>query len=165
MVVGQVVATVGLKGEVRVNPLTDSLRDFDTFSRCVLELEGQLLPLTIARVRHAKDQVILAFEGYHTIEQVAPFKGCYLSVSRQDKEELEEGRHYIVDLLDCRVVLEDGTLVGTVSHVYQGAHDLLEILMPDGQEVLIPMVDQFIKKVDTDQKKIVLTPIEGLLSS
>lgn len=164
LVIDQIVGTVGLKGEVRVNPMTDSPQDFDRFNRCFLELNGERLDLTISRVRYAREQVILAFDGYDTLEKVTPWKGSFLSIDQQDKEELEEGAHYIVDLLGCQVVLEDGTPVGTVSHVYQGAHDLMEVLLPDGQEVLIPMVDQFIKKVDTQNKKIVLTPIEGLLT-
>lgn len=164
LTIGEIVSTVGLRGEMKVKPLTDVLEDFENFEECYLELKGERIPLTVATVRYTKNMAILSFEGYESVEAVTPWKGAQLSIPRPEEHLLGENRYYIVDLKGCKVFLEDGSAVGIVTHVYQGAHDLLEIEQPDGNEVLIPMVDQFIKKVDIPNKTILLSPIEGLLS-
>ena len=74
----------------------------------------------------------------------------------------EPGKVLYVDLLGLPVV-DDATdaVLGTIREVLKASQDILEIETPEGREVLLPWVDQFVKKVDLEAGHVRVTPIEG----
>jgi len=72
----------------------------------------------------------------------------------------------LFDLVDCRVIDEEDRLYGRVIDVEEyPANDLLVIKAKNGGRYLFPMVREYIKKIDTDGKKIVIDPPEGIFDS
>ena len=156
-VIGVVTQTHGLKGDVKVFPVTDDVRRFDDLKEVLLEDSGK--KLTVTRVQYAKGRVILHFSGIGSIEEAEKLKGAYLSVDRSHAVPLKENEYYIADVIGIGIFLEDGTHYGTLKDVLKtGANDVYEILTdgPEGKVTYIPCVREFVKLVDPDAGRIVI---------
>ena len=91
------------------------------------------------------------------------FPGCEASVPRSCVPEAGEGEFYYSDLIGMEVFTEDGTLVGRVDNVFPtGSNDVLEVSGPLG-DVLIPVIESVVLRVDRAEKKITVRLMEGLL--
>ncbi|OJT91819.1 16S rRNA processing protein RimM, partial [Clostridioides difficile] len=88
--VGQIVNTQGLKGEVRVYPLTDDIERFDELKDFYLgkDLNNKL---AVEKVRYKGSMVIMKIKGIDSIEKAEKLKNKFMYVSREDSRELEEG--------------------------------------------------------------------------
>ncbi len=156
--VGKIVNTQGLKGHVRVYPDTDDIRNFEDFEE--IFIEGEKNPFQITEVRYKKNLVILKFKGLNHINEIEKYKG---KIIYREKTELDEGVYYIEDLIGSKVIDEKHGVIGTLSDVIKNpAHDIYEV-KTKGENILIPVVDEFIKEINLDKKEIRVELIEGFI--
>lgn len=162
--VGVISSTHGLKGEVKVFPTTDDLERFRSLKHCVLDTGKEYLELEVEGVKFFKKFAILKFQGIDQIEQAEKYKGKDLLVTREHAVELKEGEFFIADLLGFEVAEEDGALVGKLTNILQtGANDVFEVTTPEGKELLLPYIEDCVKKIDEEQKKITVYLMPGLV--
>ncbi|UFJ43234.1 ribosome maturation factor RimM [Brevibacillus humidisoli] len=164
--VGKLVNTQGLRGEVRVISTTDFPQErFKTGSQLYLfhpTLREPLL-LTVASWRQHKGFELLKFAGYDSINDVEKFKGGELKISEDDLMELEEDEYYIHQLVGCEVVTDEGEVLGKIVDVLQpGANDVWVVRGERG-EIYLPYIDECIKQVDVENKRVVCHLMEGLV--
>ncbi len=161
--IGQIVNTHGLKGDMKVYPLTDYPERFEEIDCLYLENEGDK-KLEIEKVRYQKKMVLLKIKGIDTIEEVEKLREKYLLIDESNRRQLDEDEHMISDLIGLSVYLEDLTPVGKITDVLQySANDVYVIKNDEGKEYLIPALKQFIPVVDIKNQKVIITPIEGML--
>ncbi len=162
--VGAVASTHGLAGEVRVFPTTDDPNRFKMLKHVLLDTGNGMKELEITRVKFFKNMVILKFKDHDHIEDVMPYKGRELYVTRENAVKLRENEYFIADLIGMEVYTEDECLLGTLKNVLQtGANDVYEVECRDGRDVLIPAIRQCILNVDVDNAKMTVHLLEGLL--
>ena len=166
--VGKIVNTHGIRGEVRVISSTDFPEErFAVGSKLSLFKEGakQPVPLTVASHRQHKNFDLLTFEGYLTIEMVQGFRDGILKVSENQLSELEGAEFYFHEIIGCTVYGLDGQKIGVVTEILQtGANDVWTVTPEKGKAHYIPYIDDVVKEIDVDEKKIVIDVLEGLLS-
>ena len=76
---------------------------------------------------------------------------------------LPPGGYFLQDLLEARVVLEDGSEVGTLTEILERpASDVYVVKAPDGREILIPAVPAFILRADADAGVVTVRLLEGM---
>ena len=110
-----------------------------------------------------KKVVILKFRDVDNINDIEPYKGKSLYVTRDFAVPLEENEYYIADLIDMDVFLEDGSLFGTLKDVMEtGANDVYVIHTTDKKEVLVPAIKDCVKEVDVEQNKMIIHLLKGL---
>ncbi len=171
--IGQIARPHGLKGMVRVTPLTDAPDRFRTLNQVVVEkADGTLVTLTVESVAGHDTAPLLKFHGIDSSEQADALRDAYLLVSREEVPSLPEGTYYVFDLVGYDVLTEDGQPVGTLSDVLRlPANDAFVVRLhpgrftgssPRSDEVLIPAVREFVR-IDTEHKKIVVRGIQELL--
>lgn len=152
--VGVITTTHGIRGEVKVYPTTDDAHRFDYLESVLLDTGKELCELEIQRVKYFKQFVILKFRDVDNINDIEPYKGKSLYVTRDFAVPLEENEYYIADLIDMDVFLEDGSLFGTLKDVMEtGANDVYVIHTTDKKEVLVPAIKDCVKEVDVEQNK------------
>lgn len=152
--VGRIVGPHGLRGGLRVEPLTDFPSRFEP-GRSLL-LKG--VPLRVVESAWHGAQVRLQLEGVETVEDAEELRWEYLEVPQSDRPELEEGEYAESDLVGCEVFDLAGQRLGTMRGVQHApAHDLWIV---DG--VLVPAVREFVKDVDLEARTITLDPIPGM---
>lgn len=158
---GKIVATHGLRGEVKVLPWCDgpeALVPIKTFY-----LDGGNTPKRAERCRIQKNMVLLKLEGVDTPEAAQALRGRVLWLDREE-DTLAEGQYYIQDLIGLSVEDADtGERYGTLRDVTEtGANDVYHIAFPDGRVQLVPAIPQVIAKIDIDGGKMLIRPLEGL---
>ena len=166
--VGKIVNTHGLKGEVRVISRTDFPEErFQLGNQLFLFMteENPPIKLTIKSQRKHKNFELLIFEGYEDVNQVDRFKDGMLKIPESQLEELSNDEFYFHEILDCLVCTTQGEEIGKVIDILTpGANDVWVVKGKSGKEVLIPYIEQVVKKVDIKEKVILIDPMEGLLS-
>ncbi|MCI9508608.1 MAG: 16S rRNA processing protein RimM [Angelakisella sp.] len=158
---GKIVATHGLRGEVKVLPWCDgpeALVPIKTFY-----LDGGNTPKRAERCRIQKNMVLLKLEGVDTPEAAQALRGRVLWLDREE-DTLEEGQYYIQDLIGLTVEDADTSeRYGILRDVTEtGANDVYHVAFPDGRVQLVPAIPQVIAKIDIDGGKMLIRPLEGL---
>lgn len=161
--VGKIVNTHGLKGEVKVVPTTDDPKRFGKLKEIYIEQRERVL-YKVESVRYHKNFVLIKFEGIDTIEAAELFKNASLKIDRKDSLPLADDEYYMSDLYNIEVETEEGRMLGElIDIIYTGSNDVYVIKNKDTQkELLIPAIKQVIKKVDLEQKRMVVKLLEGL---
>ncbi len=154
LTIGEITKPHGVRGEVKVFPLTDDPKRF-------LDLEKVLIDgktVRITRVSAGTDRVILKLQGVDTLEQAEALRKKTLEVPREDAVELEEDAYFIEDLKDCIVYDTNGVLLGQISDVIAtGSNDVYWIKKP--KELLIPALKDIVVSVDIKGEKVVIRPV------
>ena len=165
LTVGQVVKTIGLKGEVKIYPSTH-FRDtrFKKGARVFLlneqnEIEKEL---TIKMHRTNGDCDNLIFEEISSIEEAEKINKKYLFVEK-NPEFLGKNEYFYSDLIGMKVDFDNGQSIGVVKAIEEYSSYATLRVKTDGKDVLIPFVKAFIKDVSLENKQIVVNFIEGLL--
>lgn len=165
VVIGEILRTHGLKGEVRVAPLTDDPDRFTRVTACVLwdRARDEREPRRIRATRPQGEGVVVTFERCESVEAAAGLVGRLIAVPASEALPAGPGRFYPWQLEGCRVEREDGSLVGHVSGIERSpAHDLW--VVRDGpREHLVPAVGEIVRDVDLAGRRVVIRPPEGLL--
>lgn len=161
--IGIIVGTHGIKGELKVKS-DSSFNRFGSGSNLILKKNNEIIEITINTHRKHKDYDLITFDGLTNINDVLKYLGYEVYIDVEGLDELNENEFYFDDLIGLDAYNVSGELIGTVidiNEVPQGV--LLEIRKIDKTVTLIPFVDEFIKKVNIDDRKIIISPIEGLL--
>lgn len=161
--VGRIINTHGIKGELKVFPLTDNLDRFDDLK--IVYLGNNKEKVEIEQVKYHKGLVIIKFREFDNINQVLRFKDDFIYIDEEDKVKLPEGHYFIFDIIDCDVYDTEGRKIGIVIDVLQyTSNDVYVVKDQDkNKQYLIPAVKQFIVDIDVDNKKIIIDPIEGMI--
>lgn len=162
--IGQIVNTNGLKGTLKVKPLTDDITRFEDLETVYIQKGKELVEFTIQEVKYSKNMVLLKLEGIDNIEEAEKYKNFYLKINREDAVELEEDSYFIVDIIGCEVYTESQELLGKVIDVFPtGSNDVYTVKNSEGKEILLPAIEDVIKDVDIENKKIIIHLMEGLI--
>jgi len=162
--VARIARPQGHRGEVIADLLTDFPERFARLDKVYIKrADGRLLILDLESSRTHKGRVALKFAGCDSINSAEELRGARVCVSRDQLIELPEDNYYDFDLIGCEVVGADGQQLGRVDEIQDyGAAPLL--LVREGErELLIPLVLSICVEIDTEQKRIVVNPPEGLL--
>jgi 16S rRNA processing protein RimM len=159
--VGRVVSTSGLKGEVKFYYYNEVKEEFFQFTS-LFSLKGdEYIELKLTGANYRKHFFYLSFRGFSTVEEVSFLVTKELFVREADLPSLDENEYYEYQLIGLDVVTKDGTSLGKVRSLLRtGANDVLVI---EGErEVLVPMVEGFIQRIDVHEGKITVN-VEGLV--
>ena len=142
--IGQIVNTSGLKGVMKVKPFTDDITKFSNLKTIYVSIKKELKE----------------FE----IEQAEDYRNLYLKIKRNKDEKLEKDSYYIVDILGCKIITDEGKELGDIEDVFStGSNDVYVVKDELGKQVLLPAIKDVIKKVDIKNKVITVHLLEGLL--
>jgi 16S rRNA processing protein RimM len=150
---GRVVAAVGIRGEVRVKTFTEDPQGLAGYPRWVVKTKQgwREMPLEGFGVRPNGSVAKLA--GCDDRDAAELLRGSEIAIPREEFGAEEEGEIYAVDLIGFEVLDEVEGKLGLVdSFVETGAASV--IVVKGVRERLIPFVDDFVKAVDRDARRI-----------
>lgn len=165
ILVGGVVRPHGIRGEICIKSHADSPSLFGQVTALYLQDKGKPpTPHAVRSWREHKGMVLLTLEGVNDRDMAEALRGREVLVREADLPALDEGEHYLYQLMGSRVTLEDGTEVGVLEHFFEtGEQDTWVIVNGAGTEIMLPAVPEFVLDVDPDAKVIVIDPPAGLL--
>jgi 16S rRNA processing protein RimM len=166
IVVGRVRKPHGLKGDLSVFPLTDDPDGVFTRGRelQLVDLEGKVIgAVTVAHARTYHRECLMHLVDHEKREAVEGYRGLFLAVPRGEMEPLAEGEVYLRDLIGWAVRSEADEPLGLVSDVYELPQGpVIEIQGPK-REFLLPLRPEYVKQMDRDAKRVIVSVPEGLL--
>lgn len=159
VVIGQALKPFGIKGEIKIKVFTESLEPFENSS--VLTF-GET-PLRVVSVRAHKGCALVALEGVDTPEKAHGLSGSLVKTEYSNLPGKEEDEYFWFELIGMKVSTVDGRDLGEVTHITAtGANDVIHVEGTYG-EVLLPMIEDVVLEVDTENKEMVVDPLEGLI--
>lgn len=173
--VGAITTTHGVRGEVKVFPMTDDVKRFKKLKKVQLDIGKGYLELEITQVKFFKNLVILKFKGIDNINDVEKYKGRGLFVTREDAVKCEKDEYFIADLLGIKVTTEQGELLGELADVLQtGANDVYVVRVDEEspyadrvkdkrREVLLPAIRDCVLNVDMQERNMQVRLMPGLV--
>lgn len=159
--IGEIVNTHGIRGEIKLNPWTDSLDALTDIRLFYYKKDGQVLTLHARQVRIHKNCAIIQAEEIHDMKTAEAFKGCTLYVEKSDS--LPEGRYYIADLIGLRVLADDREL-GRITDVFPtGANDVYEVRAEGCRPIYVPAISQVVQEINIQEGYMRVAVPDGLL--
>lgn len=163
--VGYVLKPQGIKGELKIEPLTDDMRRFDALDAILLKQGNLYTSIEIEKVRYMGNHVVLKLEGYDNRSSAEKLRDQYLWIPRNMARKLPEDTYFISDIIGCTVYTHMDKVLGSVIDViYTGSNDVYVVDSEYG-EILIPALKKVVREVDIKNRliKIDTTEIEGLI--
>lgn len=151
LIIGKIVKAQGIKGEVKIIPITDDVLRFNKLKKAIVN--GRELTVESSRVQN--DCAYVKFKGVDTRNDAELLQNEFVSVEREDAVKLPENTWFIVDILGAKVFVSD-TEIGTLVDVMQNAVVDVYVVSDGKKETMFPALKDLILKVDTDKKIIVL---------
>lgn len=163
--VGKIVNTHGIKGEVRVISITDFPEErFKPDAKLVIKTKSGLKEFIIESARKHKSFTLLKFKGFDNINDVEQFKNCELYTTDEITPQLSNGEFLYRQIVGLKVVDKQLGEIGKVTEIMElGANDVWVVKGPKYDEVLIPYIEDVVKKVDLDNQVVEVDIPDGLI--
>lgn len=165
LIIGKLIGAHGVRGEMKIFPITDDVRRFSSISECMLLSPNEKLLRTVHVTgrRFTSDTVIVSVEEITDRDEAQKLSGLFIAVKRADAAPLPEGRYFISDMIGCKVSDSERGLLGVLSDVLQtGANDVLVVKRPGKLDLMIPYLKNVVTEVDIASKQISVVLPDGL---
>jgi 16S rRNA processing protein RimM len=157
--VGRIVRPWGLRGDVKVQSLTDVPERFDPGS--TLWLAGTRR--TVAAAREHRGALYLKLAGVDDAEAAEALRGELLEVPERELAPLDEDEFYNFQLIGLDVRTDAGDVLGRVAEVLPTGGNAVLVVRGDRGELLLPFIDEVVQTVDLAAGLMTVTLIEGLV--
>lgn len=162
--IGKIQRPFGIKGEVRVESLTDVPGRFEGLERVTLTARtGKTLETRVTHVRAAGLAYIVGLEAFATPEEAATYRGGLLQIARSLSPVSGGDQYYECDLVGMVVRDEAGQELGRLEEIWPCPENHLFVVRREGREVLIPALKHVVLSVDMERHVMTVRPTDGLL--
>ncbi len=174
LIIGKIVSTQGIKGEVRVLSYSDfPLERFERAGQRWIAKSETAIPVPIdliygRSIPGKTNLFVLRLGGVDSCDAAEALRGNLLMVPKSERPKLAKNEYHVMDLIGCKVMHQpSGQFLGIVGDILPGGNDLLEVerVLEDGQKekVLIPFVEAIATVVNIAEKHIEILPPNGLV--
>jgi 16S rRNA processing protein RimM len=154
IIIGKIVAPHGVRGDIRILPLTEKP---DLF----LDLEYLLLEggkkLTVKNARFQKRMILVTTKEVTSMNEAELLRDKNIYIKAEDLPELEEDEFYVADLVGIPVYDLEGKQIGTFKDsLSTGSNDVYIIAVPGAKDILVPALKEYFKEINLAEKRIVV---------
>ena len=160
--VGAITSPHGIRGEVKVFPMTDDVSRFKNMKHLLLQTKQGFRELSVTSARPQKNLVILKFAEIDDTNEVEKYRQCGLFVTKENRVKCKKDEYFVADLIGLDVTSDEGEALGKIKDVLQtGANDVYAI--SDGRtEFMLPAIKECVLDVDIEGGNIKVHVLEGL---
>lgn len=161
---GRIVTKYSFKGEVVIKLDTDEPELYKNMESVYVEFGSNLVPFFIEKSSlHKGNQLRVQFEDVYSEEEADSILKCGIYLPLDLLPKLSGDKFYFHEVIGFKVMDANYGEVGSIVHINDKAAQPLFEIDSNGKEVFIPMIDDFIKKVDRANKTIEVETPEGLI--
>ncbi|MEG6584070.1 ribosome maturation factor RimM [Dendrosporobacter sp. 1207_IL3150] len=148
LVVGKIVAPHGVRGEVRVIPLTDFPERFSKLKSVFLD-DGSTLDIEYAKTHN--QGITIKFSGLNDRNDIEHLRGKLLKIAKKDAVKLPKGEYYTFEIIGLKVYDDAGQYIGKITEVLKtGSNDVYVAEQEDKRQVLIPALKKVVTNIDIE---------------
>ncbi len=167
LVIGEIVAPQGLRGEVRVNPSSDFPERFLQPGNRWLQRNDEKpkqIKLQYGRKIPGKSIYVISFDGIKDRNSAECLVGKKLLVKSTQKPSLKKGEFHLLELLGVKVKLShQENEIGVITNLTHAGNDLLEVRLLKGKKILVPFVKEIVPEINIKEGWLIISPPPGLL--
>jgi 16S rRNA processing protein RimM len=164
LTIGEIVAPFGLKGEVKVRLETDFPDRFKRLPEvCLRQTSGKAALYVVEGARNHKGLVLLKLRGIDSIDTADTLRNRLVQIRGSEAVRLPRNEFYIHDAVGCDVYTESGLLLGPLTAVLRSPANDVFVVGSGKSEILLPVISDVVREVDTAARRIIVAPTPGLL--
>ena len=162
--VGKIIGTHGIKGLLKVYSYSGNIQSLQAAKTVFLRgKDNSLCEHVLKKVSPHAGGFILGLDEFSDINQVLSLNGSELCLKRSQLPVPDEDEYYWRDLIGLTVHTDTGTELGTLVDIFETGSSDVYVVRGSSKEYLIPAIADVIAHVDIPGKKMVITPLDGLL--
>lgn len=157
ILVGRIISTHGLRGEVKVRIITDFPERFleDRFYFLSLASEpGKMLKTEVEKSRLQGNKAVLKFRGFSSIDEAKKLKGAEVFIEEAALKPLQADTFYQFQIIGLEVFSEEGEPIGKLTEILDLPSNDVYVVQGKKEVILVPALKEVIKKIDLEQKKM-----------
>ena len=137
--------------------------DFKDLRYVLIEDRGNLIPYFIENQKINGDKMIVQLQDVKKVEQAVAFMGKAVFLPNELMPELDEDDFYFKEIVGFKMIDALKGEIGEISDILEYPTQAVIQVMKDGKEILIPIHDDIIQKVDKKAKTLTVKTPEGLI--
>ena len=163
--IGKIIATHGVRGEVKVASYSDVPGRFENLKQVHMEISSGPRTLAVWGSRRAAEGYLLRFAAIAALEEASPLVGGLLQIPEERLAPPSKDQYYEYQLVGMDVRSEDGRALGVLKEVLTTNSNAVFVVEDpdDGTEHLIPATRELVRSVDVDGHTMVVRRVPGLL--
>lgn len=148
IIIGKIGAAHGVRGDMKVYPLTDFPDRFNTIKKAFIDDKE----IDIISTRYQNNFVVMKVKGVNSREEVARYTNKLLKINRSDVPPLNEGEYYSFDIIGLKVINQDDVVLGEIIEILKtGSNDVYITKTPEGKQLLIPALKKVITEINIEE--------------
>ena len=162
LVIGQVKGPHGVRGEVRVEILTDFPERFQAVS--LLYIGDAHTPRDVERVRFTPKGVLLKLIGIDSREAAGFLARSYVALPEAELSPLPAGSYHHYQIKGLAVYTDADRYLGNVAEfITTGSNDVYIVRGGESGEILLPAIAEVVRSIDLETQRIIVHLIPGLV--
>lgn len=154
----------GYKGELTGTLDTDNVRDYESLKHIFVEQKGQLTPFFIELLEYKTNSTVkVKLEGIDTEEKARALVKCSIFINKDDLSETDENRVALRAIKGFKVFDDEKGEIGVVERIEEISNNPLIVITTGKKEILLPLNEDFIQKIDQKKKELHIQAPEGLI--
>jgi 16S rRNA processing protein RimM len=166
LAIGQIVGVHGVRGELKVEPLTDDPHRFGQLDEVFIGPDGEdAMPWPVSSSRLHRERVLLKLEGLDDRTPAEALRGQLVQIPMEEAVPLEEDEYYEHQIIGLEVWTRAGEYMGRIEEIlYTGANEVYVVRNArlDRGEILIPAIGDVVLVVDLEAGRMEIDLMEGL---
>jgi len=165
LAIGHILGVHGVRGELKVEVLTDDPNRFGLLSRVLVGPDGaEPVVYEMEGYRLHQKRVLLKLAGVNDRDVAAGLRGQFVQVPIEEALPLGENEYYEHQIVGLEVWTAAGERLGTVDEIlYGAANDVYVVRGEARREILIPTTPGVVQQVDLQAGRLVVELPPGLL--
>jgi 16S rRNA processing protein RimM len=164
--IGKVISTHGVKGGLKVHPLSDFPERVKKLQRVFVEKDNNATPYEVTDAFINGRYWVVFLLGVETWEGAKELAGSLLSIPLSERVSLPSDVYFLDQIIGLQVYTVEGEYLGRIQDVLQTGSNDVYVVKDDKEgkrESLIPALKTVVKKIDLEQGRVDVDPPEGLL--
>lgn len=154
LVIGKIVNTIGLKGEVKVLPYTDNIKNLEKLRQVELADFSYVLQVEYCKIHG--NMLRMKFKGYDNVDLVMSFKNKYLQVERESTKKLNNNEYFLQDILNAKLYNKN-EFIGEIYEINNFGAGNIAFFKNKNVDGSFPLIQDIFESVDVENKKILVT--------
>ncbi|MBN1153726.1 16S rRNA processing protein RimM [candidate division KSB1 bacterium] len=160
--IGIVINAQGIKGELKIYPITDEPEQFEDLEFIYLSTKGVRKRYQVQHVRFTNKHVVIKLEGIDDRTTAENLKNSLIERKLSELRPLDENEYYIFDLIGLTVITISGESRGQIVDVLTNPANDVYVVSDGSNEYFVPAIKDVVKKIDLGAGEMVIDPIDGM---
>lgn len=150
--IGLIVKPQGVKGEVKVQPLTSDLSRFKALKEVYIDEKK----VKVLNAKIGADAIFLSLFGVADRNMAEEYRNKYIYVDRENAVSLKKNEFFIADLIGLKLCLENGETVGQIIDITSLKTDVFTVCTESHKIMRFPFLSDLLVKVDIDNSCVIV---------